>query len=522
MAANTVRLYNPTYQGKIDPSSFLKPKQIDDLKGKTIYMLDSLMWIWPKTWPILEQALKAKYPGVKTQVIQICRGANVAEVLEKTKKEADGAILGLSQFFPETAILVEAAADLVKAGKAVVAIVDQDYTYQWYRMATSLRVNVPIVIVPPDPEGHTLEENQTMMENSIDKIINGLRNPPGPANVIDEGSGEQYVDVKDDVDEMFAEMYRLGWTDGLPVMPPTEERIMNLVAATGKQPDEIIGRIPPLKAPATVRLLATNAAMAGCLPEYMPLVLAQARACEKMGTPLALAFNSGSVPTPMQFVNGPVRKELDINCSTSCLGPGWRSNATIGRVLGFTLRNIGGAKPRTRLNWRNAMGNPGQYTFCFGEDEENSPWEPLHVSRGFKSTDSTVTISVSTTLAQVCAYTRDCPTLIELFALSVSNASNSLITHGSSPAWFCLTPVQAAMFSKAGYTKQAVRDAIWEKSRIPKDQFPPKVVPDKLTEKDGYILVADKPAEMAVIVAGLSKRDYGCSMTASMGVTEKI
>jgi hypothetical protein len=191
-------------------------------------------------------------------------------------------------------------------------------------------------------------------------------------------------------DDAFETLYARGVTDGLPVIPPTAGRVALAVEASGRRGDELIGLVAPQHGRATVQRIAVNAVMAGCRPEYLPVVIA---AVEAMCDPaFALEGVSGTTDavTPLLIVNGPVRAALDVNSGVGVFGPGWRANATIGRAVRLVWANVGGAGPGVIS--MSTFGQPGRYTYCIGEREEESPWEPLHVEHGFAATDSTVAV----------------------------------------------------------------------------------------------------------------------------------
>jgi len=196
----------------------------------------------------------------------------------------------------------------------------------------------------------------------------------------------EVADLEDEIELA----YERGWSDGLPVVPPTEARVLRMLTGTTRSPDEVVGIIPPDNVPATVEKIAINAVMAGCKPEYLPVVLAAVEAacldefC--MHGLLATTWFSG----PIVIVNGAITEKIGMNSGINALGQGNRANATIGRALQLVIRNIGGGKPGGVD--RAALGQPGKYTFCFPEREHDSYWESLAVERGFSADDSTVTL----------------------------------------------------------------------------------------------------------------------------------
>ncbi len=194
----------------------------------------------------------------------------------------------------------------------------------------------------------------------------------------------------DDLDvEAFNEFaIKQGWSDGMPLYVPTEDKVARFTSAV-RVDNETFAPISPRQVVPTMRSLAANAVMAGCKPEYFPVVLAGLRAV------LDPAYNlHGTLATThpcgqLMVVNGPLRKTLDINCGSNCMGQGRRANATIGRALQLILLNIGGAKPGDMD--RSTQGSPAKYSYCFGENEEESPFAPYHERKGFAATDSVVT-----------------------------------------------------------------------------------------------------------------------------------
>lgn len=200
----------------------------------------------------------------------------------------------------------------------------------------------------------------------------------------------EQVSIDETIDPIEA-CYQNGWTDGLPVVPPTPERVERMLSGTKRSPDELIAPLPPKWGKATVERIAINAVMAGCLPEYLPIVLAAVEAMiDERFNPHGVQVTTSHV-APMIIVNGPIRKELDINDGFNLFGQGWRANATIGRAVRLICTNIGGALP-AELD-RAAFGHVGKYTCCIAENEgDENPWKPLHVERGYVPEDSTVTV----------------------------------------------------------------------------------------------------------------------------------
>ena len=190
----------------------------------------------------------------------------------------------------------------------------------------------------------------------------------------------------DDIDEF---MFDQGFSDGLPVVPPTPERVLCMLLGTTRDPQDIVAVVPPNMAPATVEKIAINAVMAGCRPEYLPVVIAAVEAVctDEFNMHGVTATTMGA--SPVLVVSGPIRQRIGMNMKLAALGNGNRANATIGRALRLVVRNLGGARPGGVD--RSTMSSPMKFTMCFAEWEEGSPWDPLHVERGFQREDSVVT-----------------------------------------------------------------------------------------------------------------------------------
>src|SRR6266699_2945397 len=186
------------------------------------------------------------------------------------------------------------------------------------------------------------------------------------------------------------ELYARGVTDGLPVVPPTRGRVERTIAASGRGPDALIGLVPPNYGRATVEKIAVNAVMAGCRPEYLPVVIAAVDAICDPAFDLHGVSATTNAPTPLVVINGPVRGKLGVNCAAGVFGPGWRANATIGRAVRLVCVNLGGARPGVVS--MSTLAHPGRYTYCIGEHEEASPWESLAVEHGFAASQSVVAV----------------------------------------------------------------------------------------------------------------------------------
>ncbi len=233
----------------------------------------------------------------------------------------------------------------------------------------------------------------------------------------------------DDPVQAIEKCYELGWSDGLPVVPPTVDRVNDFLAFTNKNPDEVVGTIPERRREVTVQTIAANAVMAGCLPEYLPLIIT---AAEAMLDPLFNIIGPSSSlggAGILTIINGPITQELNINSGSNLFGPGNRANATIGRCIRLILMNTCAATPG--LFDRSILGHPGKYSYCIAEAEASSHWKPLHVDRGFKSEESTVTVFACEAPRQVRTSGDDPRKILYTVADVISSLGTSMCTIGS-------------------------------------------------------------------------------------------
>ena len=275
------------------------------------------------------------------------------------------------------------------------------------------------------------------------------------------------VEVPADPGLMFQYFINRGWSDGLPMLPPTQAAIDSMIAGSGLNQDDILGVIPPLNGIATVERVAANAVMAGCLPDYFPLVLAAVQGV------LHPRFNLDGVQTttgnvaPLVIVNGPCRNTLQINYSSNVLGQGWRANSTIGRALRLVLSNIGGAAPG--VYDKATLGQPAKYTFCIAENEEENPWDPLHVERGLsRGTDVVSVFGCTGVNSAVDMASQTAKGLLKTFALTMIGGLTSGVT--STETMLIICPEHAAILSAGGYSKAAIRDELFVAARVPHDK----------------------------------------------------
>ena len=300
---------------------------------------------------------------------------------------------------------------------------------------------------------------------AVDDLVAALTRPLSTEEVSPsprEADGARGVVFKGDLTEVQQFFYRRGWTDGLPIGPPTEEAVREMLTGTDLPPDHLVGKMMPRQGKVTVEKIAVNAVMAGALPTAMPVLIA---AVEALLDPRSM-FGTWQVSTgswsPFWVVNGPIREQLHINSGTGALSPGDLANATIGRAIGLLVKNLGGA--RKGIEDMGVLGNPGKYTMVIAENEEASPWEPLHVQQGFEAQDSCVTVSAPNSYLQIWPYGSDDKGIMRA------------ITSNMVPRWRRLTlllpPGHAQTLAEADWTKQEIASYLYEHGHVPAYRTP--------------------------------------------------
>jgi hypothetical protein len=277
------------------------------------------------------------------------------------------------------------------------------------------------------------------------------------------------TDAAQDPRELIEAYYEAGWTDGLPVVPPTDASVEAMLAAGGLRGDEIIGEIPGRNTVVVADKVAINAVMAGCLPDYLPVVVAALRGlCHPDFAYHGPASSTGGSAIVL-VVNGPVARALGINGGNNAFGQGHRPNATIGRAVRLVMMNAMNTRPG--LLDRATLGNPGKYSFCFAEHEDDHPWEPLHVSRGLRPHDSAVTVYASNSLYQVYNQLAAEPEpLLRCFADALCNLGSPNVK-GFNQSLLVLAGEHAEVLRASGWSRRQVQDFLVAHARRPVADF---------------------------------------------------
>jgi len=316
------------------------------------------------------------------------------------------------------------------------------------------------------------------------------------------------VEVDDDLDAINRLYRERRWSDGLPVVPPTEARVARMIAGAARDRGEIVASLAPAFNAATIERIAINAVMAGCDATLMPALVAAVEAIAQPEFNLqAIQATTNSVAVWV-LVNWPAASTLGVNGAFNCLGEGAWANATLGRALRLVLRNVGGALPG-ELD-RATHGQPGRYSFCCAENEVASPWPALHVERGFAPGCSTVTVIGAEGTMNMNSHSKDARELVRVFAETMQHPPSNEYTHGGEP-WVIVGPEHAEILARAGWSKADVKRALWEATRMPGARMAQRdferAVQSRRRElgeitPDTLLPIAPAPDGIGIVVAG--------------------
>ena len=371
---------------------------------------------------------------------------------------------------------------------------------------------MPIAVVPHPFGTRSREELAGIAARCADDIAKLLcESAPTPAHAPSASvvvPCAPLVEAPADREALDRDFMKLKWGDGLPVVPPTEEAVARMLRHTRRGADELVATIAPGMGAATVEYIAINAVMAGCLPEYLPVLIA---AAEAVATPRfhLQAIQATTNPAAVWLiVNGPIAKWLEVNGGNNCLGQGTWANATLGRGLRLILQNIGRALPGDMD--KATQGQPGKYTFCCAENEDASPWEPLHVERGHAADASTVTVAGALGTWSMNMTARGADEVLAMIADTMQYPASSDYIYGGAP-FLVLSPQHANLFHGAGWSKAEVKRRLWEASKIRAGRSRGSEFERMATGRraelgeistDTMVPISEKPEDISIIVAG--------------------
>jgi hypothetical protein len=365
--------------------------------------------------------------------------------------------------------------------------------------------DLPLVKIPHPMHTAAQKTVSERADAALDALVERLTSAVKNAGAAKTAGWFDGANDNDDQEVLFAR----GWTDGLPVVSPTASKVAAMVEASGRDADEQIGPIPPCWRKATIAKIAVNAVMAGCKPDYFPVVLAALDALLDNDCQLYGIQTATNTTAPLLIVNGPIVGQIGINARGNVFGQGVRANATIGRAVQLVLRNIGGdIAGETDMA---THGQAGKFSSCIAEAEADSPWTSLHVDAGFAPDDSTVTVIGASAPHNIFTYgCKSGEDILEHFIGAATALGHNNIIFPTGPL-FVISPEHAGTLARDGIGKVDIRNAIFERARIPLSRFAKRSVEGLRHRRSrwfaevgdpDHIGIADRPEDINIVVAG--------------------
>jgi hypothetical protein len=376
------------------------------------------------------------------------------------------------------------------------------------------RPDLPIAVIPHPFGLRTRDEVRELAEKCVEDIarlaLGAGGNAAGRIGAVgpDVVARAASLAVPEDLLAFNEECERRRWSDGLPLIPPTVERVERMLRGTRRSPTEVVAHLAPGFGVASIERIAINAVMAGCRPEYLPVLIAAVEAVTDRRFNLQGIQATTNPATPWIVVNGPIASTLRVNSKLNCLGQGSWANATLGRALRLVLQNIGGALPGDMD--RATHGQPGKHTFCCAENEAESPWAPLHVERGFAADESTVTVIGAAGTLNMNSHAKDARDLLRAIADSMTFPTSNDYHFAGEP-WVIISPEHAEVLNRGGLSKKGVKQQLWEQSKMLASRFAAKDYDrarhTRSAELGGFapdtqVPISRSPDDVGIIVAG--------------------
>jgi hypothetical protein len=335
---------------------------------------------------------------------------------------------------------------------------------------------------------------------------------------------DEWIEVDDSSEALLDLLEERGWGDGLPVVPPTAERVERMLEAGGGDPDEIVAALPPRNGAATRRAIAVNAVLAGCPPTVLPVLVAATRAMGKPEMNLEGIQATTHPVAPLVVVHGRAVDEFGFNAALGAFGPGCRANATVGRAVRFLLMHVGGARPGA--GDASTQGQPSKYTFCIAENTRDSPWPPYPWTLGITA-DSAVTVAC-TENPHNChdMWSHGPEGILDRMATVIAQLGSNNAPVSSAELFVALCPEHAVTIAEAGWSRDEVQSYLFERARLPASRMraafdPPLWEPWMHAVGDDALLpVTGRPDNYRILVIGGAGKHS--SILPSWGVTKSV
>ena len=462
--------------------------RVTDLNNKTIGLYTTFKQHWALILEEIARQLLKKYPTLKfkrfiygkdlnsyTQVAEVAKDPEYRPKFEEWVRDCDAVIVANADAGSCTLYLTYNATLPERLGKPTVMTISPEFI-PLAKSASALRgvpemrmveLNIEDISFEPNFDAFIKEVVPQYVSQILDKIEAALLDPlttaekspetnlPKEPRIAVTSGPDNFTEFFKQVNEHF---YRNGWSYGMPIQPPTEEAVKEMMSGTDLAPDHVVATIPPMNGKATVEKIAVNAVMAGCLPTHLPVLIAAVQAIVDPRMWIEAYTCSMASWEPMYIINGPIRNHISVNSSTTYLSPYYRANAAIGHALGLIIMNIAGIRPG--VEDMGIIGHEGHFGVCIAENEEDSPWEPLHQYYGLSKDDSAVTVFFPNS-RNVSFGGRDPGIILKSFC-------DNIPLVGFDPgAAIIICPQSAKALAAAGYSRKDVVDYIVEYARRP-------------------------------------------------------
>lgn len=469
-------------RGEVDPLKVigLNPR-VNDLSNKTIGLFATFKKHWVLILDEIGRQLQQRYTGIKikrfqytedlnsyTQVAEIGKDDKVKPVFDEWLRDVDIVFCANADAGSCTLYLTYNATYPERAGKPLVLMVNHEFT-NLAKSAAALRgvpalryveIDIPDISNETDIKEYVNTFIPQKVAATLDKIIAAATSPLTPEEKSPKIPAQNLPRIvhEGSLDEINKFFYKQGWAYGMPIMPPTEEAVKEMLKGTDLPADHVVAKIPPLMGKATVERIAVNAVMAGCLPTYMPVLIAAVQAIVDPRMWLEAYTCSVASWEPVLIINGPIRHDLHINSGVSLFSPYYKANAAIGHALGLIIMNIAGI--RVGVEDKGIFGHEGHFGVCIAENEEASPWEPMHEFYGLNRKDSAVTIFWPH-MRQIGMFGKDLGSILK-------GICDSVTAFGFDPGCaFIFCPETAQFLNENGYSRKNLTAYIYEYARKP-------------------------------------------------------
>jgi len=500
-----MQLLEPTVTDQSPPIS--AARRLSDVRGKRLGFVDNSKCNADLFIQRLSAQLGDRFAVVRGPIIRKAAPKDrLAEADLASLAQCDAVVQCFGDCGTSTSISVADAVEIERRGIPSVTVFSTAFASAARKQAAGRGMaELPLVRIPHPM--HTAQHS--VVAERADAVIGALvERLTSEVKEAAEPEASERFDGSNDTDDQEM-LFARGWTDGLPVVFPTAEKVAAMVAASGRNAADRIGPIPPRWRQATIEKIAINAVLAGCRPEYFPVVLAAIDALLDNDCQLYGIQTATNTTAPLLIVNGPIAKEIDINARGNAFGPGARANATIGRAVQLVFRNIGGdIAGETDMA---THGHAGKFTACIAEAEDDSPWAPFHVDAGFDANDSTVTVIGASAPQNIFTY--GCETgqdILDQFVGATLGLGHNNIIFPTGPL-FIVSPEHAATMAHDGIGKPEIQNAMFERARIPLARFAKRSVEGlrhrrarwfaEVGDPD-HIGIADRAEDISIVVSG--------------------